>query len=279
MNDKVTFSEKDKLTERQIREIKYYEEYVSLLNVADVSFDPINSLKSRPWNSYWYVYQLAKKYFNNDKNKLLDYGCGYGISSVRFAKIGYEVTGFDISEKSIEIAKKLAKKYCVEDKINFSIQIAEKLNYPPNYFDIAIGFDILHHVDIKSAILECYRVLKKEGIAIFREPVEVPILDYLRNTKLIKYLVPKDTNFTPGRHITQDEKKLLEKDIDLIRNAFDEIKIEKFTLISHLDLFFRKFYGEKSSPLEILDHIIFRIIPISRKFGGDCVFVLKKKLD
>jgi len=264
-------------TERQKREEEYYNKYVGLLSVDDISFDPICSNSRRPWNSYWHVYELAKSYYKDGKRNLLDFGCGCGITSVRFAKIGYEVNGFDISENNIEVGNNLAKKYGFEKQINLSLQIAEQLDYPPNHFDIIIGFDILHHVDIKMAIPECLRVLKSNGIAIFREPVEVPILDYVRNTKIVKYIVPNEKNFTPGIHITDDERKLTKCDIDIIKNIFGGIEEDRFTFISRFDRFLRKYYGQRSSPLEIIDYIIFKILPFTKYLGEDAVFVLRKK--
>ena len=264
-------------TERQKREEEYYNKYVGLLNVDDISFDPICSESRRPWNSYWRVYELAKYYYNDGKRNLLDFGCGCGISSVRFAKIGYDVSGFDISENNIDVGGKLAKKYGLDHQIKLSLQIAEQLNYPSNHFDIIIGFDILHHVDIKKAIPECLRVLKSNGIAIFREPVEVPLLDYVRNTKIVKYIAPNEKNFTPGIHITDDERKLMKSDIDIIRNIFNDTQEVRFTFISRFDRFLRKYYGRRSSPLEIIDYVIFKLLPITKSLGGDAVFLLEKK--
>jgi 2-polyprenyl-3-methyl-5-hydroxy-6-metoxy-1,4-benzoquinol methylase len=45
--------------------------------------------------------------------KLLDVGCGPGIYSERFARIGYEVTGIDFSKRSIEYARNIAKELCL----------------------------------------------------------------------------------------------------------------------------------------------------------------------
>ena len=47
----------------------------------------------------------------------------------------------------------------------------EKLDYPDACFDTAIGFAILHHLNLEMAIAELYRVLKPGGIALFAEPL------------------------------------------------------------------------------------------------------------
>ena len=48
---------------------------------------------------------------NIKKNsQILEVGCGSGFLSIELAKSGHNVTGIDISEKSINIGKKLLKK-------------------------------------------------------------------------------------------------------------------------------------------------------------------------
>jgi 2-polyprenyl-3-methyl-5-hydroxy-6-metoxy-1,4-benzoquinol methylase len=264
-------------SERQKREMEYYNEFSENINIDSIVFDPINPKQDRPWNSYWYLYKIALKHYQENKNYLLDFGCGRGISSIIFASIGYKVYGFDISKKSLNIGKKLAEKYGLGKRIDFTLQIAEKLNYPSSFFDIIAGFDILHHVDLKKAIGECWRVLKNGGIAIFREPVEVPLIDAIRNTRIVKKYLPNEKCMEISRHITQDERKLNRKDMEIIRTIFKNCVVEKkFTFLSRFDFLFNKCYRFKYSPLEIIDYYIFKIIPLVKVFGGDSVIILKK---
>jgi 2-polyprenyl-3-methyl-5-hydroxy-6-metoxy-1,4-benzoquinol methylase len=50
--------------------------------------------------------EIVSKLLTNKKGKLLDVGCGRGISSEMFKKMGFEVEGFDISPEIVEMAKK-----------------------------------------------------------------------------------------------------------------------------------------------------------------------------
>jgi len=266
-------------TDRQRREIEYYEKYVGGLAFSEVSFDPVESNRGRPWNPYWYVYGFAREQARKGKARLLDFGCGCGTTSVRFAKLGYEVDGFDISDSSLRIANNLAERYGFDTQISLTRQTAESLDYPAEHFDIIVGFDILHHVDINLAISECHRVLKKGGVAIFKEPVEAYLLDRVRNTRVVSFFFPSEVNFTPGRHITKDERKLKQDDISIFRRYFSNISERRFTLLSRLDVLFRRFYGKRSSPLEIVDYCLLKIVPPLRVFGGDAVFVFTKEGD
>jgi 2-polyprenyl-3-methyl-5-hydroxy-6-metoxy-1,4-benzoquinol methylase len=122
--------EKSEYSERQKRGKEFYEEYSKRQPIQEVSFDPILGKERRNWNLYWFVYEFALTSFKNKNQKLLDFGCGSGIAS---------------------------------------IQVAENLNYPNDFFDIVVGIDILHHVEIKLVINQCFRVLKYGGVAIFKE--------------------------------------------------------------------------------------------------------------
>lgn len=60
---------------------------------------------------------IISKFSINEKSKICDFGCGPGLYTSSFAKIGSEVTGIDFSKHSIEYAQAYAKK---EDlKINY----------------------------------------------------------------------------------------------------------------------------------------------------------------
>src|SRR5262249_39806336 len=152
--------------------------------------------------------------------------------------LGYEVFGFDIAPNNIVVAKRLAKKYGFEERTHFIVGVAEECAYPSDSFDLVTGIDILHHVEIPQAVRECLRVLKRGGVAIFQEPIEAPVFDRLRNTRLGKWLVPKTPSYE--RHITEDEKKLVADDLETIRALCRDLSMRRFRFFSRLDTFFSK---------------------------------------
>ena len=73
--------------------------------------------------------------------RVLDIGCGEGKDAVFFAKCGYEVTAFDISEQGIEKAKKLA----AYNKVEVRFFKADLFDYRPDTeYDIIFSSGVLH---------------------------------------------------------------------------------------------------------------------------------------
>ena len=262
------------LTDRQQRELEFYQEFSELNPTLDVCFDPISGKETRPWNSYWRVVEIAQQTHVSDDQRLLDFGCGKGENSIMFAKLGYDVSGFDLSPNNISSAKRLAEKYDVTEKTDFSVSVAEKLAYPDEHFDIIVGTDILHHVDIGRALKECFRVLKKGGVAVFHEPIRVPIFDSLRETRFGRWLVPKEVSLE--RHVTHDERKLTNTDLEILRGFDGNFSAQRFLLFSRLDRFIRDPNGQQASFLEKVDYRVCRLLPFLKAFGGIVVVSLKK---
>lgn len=102
----------------------------------------------------------AKRYFVEPHNKefasfetwynkkVLEIGCGIGTDTINFARAGAKVVAIDLSEKSIEIAKKRAKVFGVDKLIDFRIGSAENLEdllLSNEKFDLIYSFGVIHH--------------------------------------------------------------------------------------------------------------------------------------
>lgn len=108
-----------------------------------------------------FIKDLVK--FNQWRNKkVLEIGCGIGIDTAEFARVGAEISAIDISSHSIELARKRLDFYSLLADIN--IGDAEHLDFSENYFDFVYSWGVLHHTpDIKKAVSEVFRVLKPGG--------------------------------------------------------------------------------------------------------------------
>ena len=259
------------LTPRQQREREYYDQYSQQQRDVRVNLAPISGAEQRPWNPYWHLFALVKERYRPG-SQLLDFGCGWGDNSATFAHIGYQVEGFDISEGNLVVARQLCEKEGVANKVHFSVQRAESLTYPDAQFDVVAGVDILHHVEIPSALAECHRVLRYGGVAFFIEPLSNPLFDTIRNTRLARRFWPNETSFE--RHITSDERKLTKKDLKLIGRIFPRPKIDRFRILSRLEVLLHS--GART--LEKLDYS-FRFVPFYGSFAGTIVLTLDKRAE
>lgn len=97
-------------------------------------------------------------HFNGEK--LLDMGCGYGLYTDYFRRIGAEAIGIDGSEKMVEIA---GKRY---PQTAFRIMdITAPLAFESEQFDIVFSNLVLMDIEtIEPVFSECKRILKAGGI-------------------------------------------------------------------------------------------------------------------
>jgi SAM-dependent methyltransferase len=97
---------------------------------------------------------------------VLELGCGTGYFTRELARSGANVVAVDLSPELLEIAKL----DCPGENVRYEIQNACALSYPDAVFDSVVGSSVLHHLDIKEALREIYRVLKSGGTIYFTEP-------------------------------------------------------------------------------------------------------------
>ncbi len=261
------------LTERQQRELEYYEEYAEHHFAHDgIDFDLVKGEEHRPWNPYWFTYQYVLEHMTAEDPKILDFGCGAGEMSILFASRGFYSFGFDISSNNVKLAEENAAHHKVSDRTTFTTSVAEVLPYPDNHFDAVAGLDILHHVDIPKAMRECYRVLKPGGFAIFREPVEAFLFDWVRNWPITQHFFPGTKSME--RHVTEDERKLNKTDRAILASIFDRVDEFPFSVFARFHKFIRRDGALMS--LEKVDSSAMKLLPPLRSFAGCIVFVLHK---
>jgi len=96
--------------------------------------------------------------------KVLDAGCGTGISSKILSEKGAKVTGIEISKNMAEIAKE----YCKGLDIKFDKGSIDELPYENNSFDAILASLVIHYFEDPTGVFkEFHRVLKKDGILVF----------------------------------------------------------------------------------------------------------------
>lgn len=91
--------------------------------------------------------------------KILEIGCGLGTETVNFAWHGAEITAVDLSEKSLELAKKRMEVYNVSHHVKFYHCNAEVLDktVPIEKYDLIWSFGVIHHSPDPRRIIECLK--------------------------------------------------------------------------------------------------------------------------
>jgi ubiquinone/menaquinone biosynthesis C-methylase UbiE len=98
---------------------------------------------------------------------LLEVGCGIGTDLARFARGGAEVTGIDLSQTAIDLARKNFALNNLSAK-ELRVANAEQLPYADASFDVVYGHGVIQYTaDPARLIRECHRVLKPGGTGIF----------------------------------------------------------------------------------------------------------------
>jgi len=96
----------------------------------------------------------------------LEVGCGGGILTEEVARMGFETTGIDPSEHSLNIARIHAQKSGLN--IQYDFGSGEALPYKDASFDVVFCCDVLEHVrDLPKVISEISRVLKPGAAFVF----------------------------------------------------------------------------------------------------------------
>lgn len=167
-------------------------------------------------------------------SRMLDIACGEGRFSIELAEEGYDVTGIDLSQPSIEKAKRSER-----DGLQFFVH---DMRFPfyINYFDYAFNFFtsfgyFRHQRDNLMAAKSFAAALKKNGMLV---------MDYLNRDYVIKNLVPSDlverggyrfeiTRRVEGSHII---KTITVKDDNGLNKTFEE-RVTAFGLSDFVQLF------------------------------------------
>lgn len=100
--------------------------------------------------------------------KVLEIGCGLGTDTINFARAGARVTTVDLSEKSIELARKRAAVFGLEEQIRFFPGNAEQLTsfVPVESYDLIYSFGVIHHTPHPGAVLEQLHQYARPGTTI-----------------------------------------------------------------------------------------------------------------
>lgn len=128
------------------------------LNDNDFSFF------KRVWSQDLNIYKdrLSSIDFNQ-KNNVLDAGCGFGQWSLQLSILNNNIYAIDNDHTRINILKELKKLKSIEN-IHENVGNIQNLEFENNFFDALFCYSSIYFSDVSKTLDEFYRVLKPNGI-------------------------------------------------------------------------------------------------------------------
>lgn len=187
--------------------------------------------------------------------ELIELGCGAGAFTQRLTKLNLDITGMDISFKSIALAKKN-----VPD-VEFMVGDIEDTGFKNNSFDIIIYSGVLHHFpDLSKVLGEGFRILRPGGRLFSYDP-------NLRNPIMWLYRHPKSPLYS-SKGLTPNERLLTKEEIEreLKKAVFKKVKVESISGITYKSI--EDKIASKFLPLYNLWESLFARLSISKRRGS-----------
>ena len=181
---------------------------------------------------------------------VLELGCGTGYFTQELARSGADVTAIDVSPELLEIARS----NCSAPNVRYQIENASALSYSDAVFDSVVGSSVLHHLEIKEALRDIYRVLKPGGTIYFTEPNMLnPQIAIQKNIPWIKRKLgdsPDETAF-----FRWPLRRLFEQ------TGYRDVRIDPFDFL------------HPKTPVPLIDYVsmlgrFLENVPLISEFGG-----------
>ncbi|MCO5189643.1 MAG: class I SAM-dependent methyltransferase [Anaerolineae bacterium] len=145
----------------------YWNTHIHDLDIATApagSAEFFSQLAAYRYNKLHYLPRLVN-FDGFAGQRLLEVGCGIGIDLVRFAAGGAHVTGIDLSETALDLARANFAQH--ELSAELEQMNGEAMAFHDNQFDVVYAHGVLQYtIDPRRMLAEIHRVLRPGGQAI-----------------------------------------------------------------------------------------------------------------
>lgn len=194
-----------------------------------------------------YVDSLIKKYSTIKVTSILNIGCGSGNHDKYFSELGYNIEGFDISPKMIELANSKEIKnanFFVEDIKNFTsakkydciVSLFHVLSYQTSNFEVNRMFEIAKN-NLKEDgifIFDCWY-----GPGVFNDPPVTRIKEFKNENEKILRIAEPEMHF--DKNLVEVKYKLMVYDKNSTNSKeINEIHKMRYFFVPELKLFAEK---------------------------------------
>jgi SAM-dependent methyltransferase len=126
-------------------------------------------MQSVPYDMWVDYYRLLLLTYDQDPNHVLDVACGTGKVARELSRVGYQVTGFDLSAAMIEAAKR--KRNPGPHPLTFRVADATNFEFGEQYDGAYSFFDSLNYIPslegFRAALAQVRKHLKPGAAFIF----------------------------------------------------------------------------------------------------------------
>jgi 2-polyprenyl-6-hydroxyphenyl methylase/3-demethylubiquinone-9 3-methyltransferase len=149
------------------REVDFYSRLAATWWDRDGPFWPLHKLNALRLE---YIRDHLCRHFDHDPGveqplrelRVLDVGCGGGILSESMARLGARVTGIDVVDKNIQVARLHADDEGVA--IDYRLATAAELVAAGETFDVVLNMEVVEHVaDVAAFMRDCNRLVGAGG--------------------------------------------------------------------------------------------------------------------
>ena len=220
------------------------------------------------WRLYYkeYVFRQLAKYA---PATVCDVGCGAGEMSTEMARLGYRVTGFDISPELVAICERRAALDGVTDLTEFFVADAAALESETRTFDLVLVRGVLHHIDLEPGLDTIASLLAPNGTAIIQEPIALSA-----TLRWIRGLLPQ------REELSLNERQLNRDEIRRIRARLDCLEERYFHLSARLQYLVPAGLGrlrrQAADFFRRSDHYALALFPPLKHFAGIVVLTCGK---
>jgi SAM-dependent methyltransferase len=130
---------------------------------------------------------------------VLDLGCGIGDSILPLLEHGARVIAIDISPELVAIARQRV----ANDRYEATLMVgsAYETGLPNESVDVIFCMALVHHLDIRLVRSEMWRILRKGGVVILKEPVR-----FSKGYAWLRGLLPAKNDISDYEHpLTREE--------------------------------------------------------------------------
>jgi len=198
---------------------------------------------------------------------ICDFGCGSGEMACRLGRLGYRVTGLDVSPDLIEVARERAELDGVSDRVKFIVADGASVNITDGAFDAVLAMSVVHHMPLEDALHALERLLCPGGRIAFLEPVAYSkALQWLRDRSWVE------------KDISPDERQLSADEVRYIGKRFIVEQQRHYYLLARLWRILPAGwikYGE--TPLGWFDQMLLAIPGVKRFAGVVAILARSRK--